>query len=257
MNSSSAHASHSLSSLNAVAFPTGCSSYPVVLFCVVLCCEAAGADLSAVNGVGTSALHWSVHSDDEDTITGLIERIHRPSPSHSLSSSSPSSPSSSSSPVIPCFLWTNARNETPLHWAVDWQKATAVRVLLRHAGSKVGAVVSAVDEHGDTPLHRIPIDCDVHPQCRQIVADLIQVGANITAENHAHRTPLQYFRTHEAQVSGKGGNPGGGANAGGRGKKSVGGDVSGSAETKEGWTEEMEDRAAKFRQNLTAQFHTV
>ena len=205
-------------------------------------CQAAGASLSSTNGVGTSALHWSVHSDDEGVIRGLIKRITR------QSKASPPSPSSSSSfssqPSVPCVHWRNARDETALHWAVDWQKPTAVRVLLAH-----GSPVDAKDENGDTPLHRVPIDCDVHPPCRQIVADLLHAGANVTAENAAHRTPLQYLQ----QLTGEGGEVKAGGKAGSAGSTSDG--AAGLDE--EEWAEEMEDRAAEFKRNLTVDFHTV
>jgi len=43
----------------------------------------------------------------------------------------------------------------PLHWAVDWTRVGAVRVLLEE-----GADSNTKDSNGNIPLHRIKKDCD-------------------------------------------------------------------------------------------------
>ena len=188
--------------------------------------------MTAVNAAGTSALHWSVHSDDERLILGLMERIRIRA--HTAKTDLRGGGAGRfTAGYTSAVHWRNARNETALHWAVDWQKPTAVRTLLG-----LHSPVHAVDEHGDTPLHRTPIDCDQHDACRQIVAALIAAGANVTAENHARRTPLQHFRTDQEAAQQQ------------QQQKGSGG-------TAEEWSEEMAERAAEFKQNLTQHFHTV
>ena len=209
------------------------------LFTSSLLAQAAGADATLVNSAGTSALHWSVHSDDERIIVGLMDRIRSQAARTGVGRGGGAGRSAETSSPTSAVHWLNARNETPLHWAVDWQKATAVRVLLSLHSS-----VHAVDEHGDTPLHRVPIDCDQHSTCRQIVSSLIAAGANITAENHAHRTPLRHFRTDQG--------PSQQQQQQRRGSESAAAPLA-----QEQWEEEMEGRAVEFRQNLTEHFDTV
>ena len=166
---------------------------------------AAGASLSAVNAAGTSPLHWSVHSDSDALITGLI---HRLCPQLADSQHAPPAPSGQPLPLCEALLATNERNETALHWAVDWQKTVAVSTLLRLADGSRGSgsasttasqqLTRAADVHGDTALHRLPVDCPSSAACRLIAQLVIARGANVTAENDAHRTPLAHFPTPAA-----------------------------------------------------------
>ena len=205
---------------------------------------AAGVPLSAVNAAGTSPLHWSVHSDSDALITGLV---HRVCPELAESEQVPPTPSTAAVTALPvcgALLARNERNETVLHWAVDWQKAVAVSTLLRLAdGSRASAtstqsaareLVHISDANGDTPLHRLPLDCPSSAPCRLIAQQIVARGANVTAENAAHRTPLAHFPTPAVDEESADGRRGGAVQS-----------------------DELDAAAAAFRRNLSTQFSTV
>ena len=214
---------------------------------------AAGLSLATVNAAGTTALHWSVHSDSDEIITGII---HRLCPGVKDSQHTPPTPAATTQhtaarrqlPVCDALLAKNERNETALHWAVDWQKPVAVSTLLRLADgsrSSVSAATTAsrdlvhvADVNGDTPLHRLPIDCPSSAACRLIAQQLIARGANVTAENKAHRTPLAHFPTPTDE-----------GHAGDGRERAVLRDA--------GALEELDEQAEEFKRNVTQQFDTV
>ena len=214
---------------------------------------AAGDSLSAVNAAGTTPLHWSVHSDSDRLITGLLDRL---CPQLAAARSQPPTPSAQphSAPQLPtcsALLARNERNETALHWAVDWQKAVAVSALLRLADDSRGSgtaeaskgrttaareLVAVADVNGDTPLHRLPVDCPSSASCRLIAQLLIASGANVTAENRAHRTPLAHFPTPTPTQDEQSGGP-----------------VTLQASQSDG----LDAQAERFRRNLSQHFNTV
>ena len=211
---------------------------------------AAGESLSAVNAAGTTPLHWAVHSDSDSLITGLLDRL---CPQLAAARSLPPTPSaqSHSAPQLPpcsALLARNERNETALHWAVDWQKAVAVSALVRLADDSrsssterhtaASELVAAADVNGDTPLHRLPVDCPSSASCRLIAQLLIAKGANVTAENRARRTPLAHFPTPTPTQD----------------EQAV---LGGAARLQAEQSGGLEAQAERFRRNLTQQFHTV
>ena len=218
---------------------------------------AAGASLSAVNAAGTTPLHWSVHSDSDALITAVV---HRLCPQLADSQRSPPTPTSQSTsvaqlPVCGALTARNERNETALHWAVDWQKPVAVSTLLRLAdgssssGGTTAArqLVDATDVHGDTPLHRLPIDCPSSAACRLIAQQLIARGANVTAENAAHRTPLAHFPTPTQPQQQQQREEGEGTER-----------EEAAAELGERRRDDdLDEQAEQFRRNLTQQFNTL
>ena len=207
---------------------------------------AAGASLLSVNAAGTTPLHWSVHSDSDTLITGII---HRLCPQLADSQRAPPLPATSQPtssvarlPVCGALLAVNERNESVLHWAVDWQKAVSVTTLLSIADGSVSSVsstaaasrelVDRADVNGDTPLHRLPIDCPTSASCRLIAQQVIARGANVTAENAARRTPLAHFPTPTLQPDGE-------------------------DSSAQGRVDELDGQAEQFRRNITQHFNRL
>jgi len=128
--------------------------------------------LFAVNGVGSGISHWAVVGNNRDLLVGLLDRV------------------GSDSDRIKWLSQLNARSESSLHWSVDWLSVDLIPILMKYLNS---THLNAVDSEGDTPLHRIPMDCVDRPRCLELVDLLIDYGANVTAENRYHRKPLQHL----------------------------------------------------------------
>jgi ankyrin repeat protein len=96
--------------------------------------QAAGTSPLAVNQGGSTPLHWASTVQDASVCVPVIRTL------------------------ADAGVSVHARNgagETALHWAVDWRAEHAVNTLL-----DMGADPNAVDERGNTPLHKIKADCD-------------------------------------------------------------------------------------------------
>ena len=170
-----------------------------------------------------------MHSDQCAVVLGVAQRLCRAA-SSSASGSCPSS----------LLFRLNERNESALHWAVDWQRGESLRCLLQllpPAASSASAVVNQPDVNGDTPLHRVPADCDASAACRALVRLLLRHGASVTAENRAKRRPLQHFNTAAGAVDEAAGSDG----------------ALQDAATQATLAEQAQD----FRHNLTVDFRTV
>jgi len=102
--------------------------------------------------------------------------------------------------VIPLLLshgWdvngANKAGETPLHWAIEWQSLWSVRALLY-----ANATVSALDQHQNTPLHKISSDCQENEVCTHIVSLMVAAAAPTMVANEYGRTVLEHFDTTAA-----------------------------------------------------------
>jgi hypothetical protein len=95
--------------------------------------QAAGTNASAINNGGSTALHWACSVANGDISTSLIRLLL----SRGLSVDA-----------------ANRAGETPLHWAVDWSRPHAVDELLNQ-----GANANLKDVEGNTPMHKIKMDC--------------------------------------------------------------------------------------------------
>lgn len=101
----------------------------------------------------------------------------------------------------------NDRNESALHWAIEWSSLNALNTLLSLINAScqhdcnpklcLYDAVNNIDINGDTPLHRIGIDCDTNRRTQQMIATLLRYDADPHIQNHYHRTPLQHctFKT--------------------------------------------------------------
>jgi ankyrin repeat protein len=146
------------------------------------------ADANVKNAAGTTPLHWAAAAGDAATVQQLL--------------------AAGADPNV-----ASARGDRPLHWAVEWLNVPTLRTLLAtrsphaatasaHAPAAAAASaasaasvadVSAVDEQGDTPLHRVSANCHHEWRCARIVALLIRSGAEMSRPNKHGRTPQQHF----------------------------------------------------------------
>lgn len=179
-----------------------------------------GCDVSALNAANTSVLHWAAASQSDDPIVIRHLLTINQSNKHTINQA--------------LLYHLNARNESVLHWAVEWKSHQILDELLRvikatkSDSSPVIDLINHPDENGDTPLHRLTIDCGSDPACRAVAASLIRAGANSTAENHSHRTPLQRINFDQSDN-----------------------------QSHNQSAEQLMHSADEFRRNLTDQFHTI
>ncbi len=89
---------------------------------------------------------------------------------------------------------TDKNGVTPLHHAVRFRSPTAVETLLEHGA----AVNQTCKRSGSTPLHRAvtstgaPGTAGKDAEARQIVALLLQYGADPAIKNKSGKTALDY-----------------------------------------------------------------
>ena len=80
-------------------------------------------------------------------------------------------------------------NWTFLHDSVLIQKLHAIRACL-----KFGIDVNARTDYGDTPLH---MACRVKKAKSEVVQELLNAGADLTAKDGSGMTPIQYARENK------------------------------------------------------------
>lgn len=180
-----------------------------------------GCDVNALNSANTSVLHWAAASKTDDPAV-FLHLLHLNQPTIQ----------STNQPITHKMLYhLNARNESVLHWAVEWKSQRVVEEiinLIKPSTSSSTNLLDQPDENGDTPMHRLTIDCASDRACQSIAASLIRAGANLTFENYSKRTPLQRITFDQAF------------------NQSITDSVN-----------HLHRTADEFRRNLTDQFHTV
>jgi ankyrin repeat protein len=124
-----------------------------------------GANAKAINRYGVSALHWAARHGNLEILGALLDSPIENRPNINLKASGNES--------------ATIQSGTALHWAASAGQKEAVTKLIDHNAS-----LEERDTSGDTALHlAIPVS-------EEIAVALVKEGADVSARNQLHETPL-------------------------------------------------------------------
>lgn len=166
---------------------------------------AAGADVNAPSARQERPLHWAVEWLNVAAVRALLATVPLPaakadSLSATVSATAAAAASASAGKSKSSGKGTATASAARAGAEVDLAATDAGFVMSAAGGPVLAAArarlnLSAVDEQGDTALHRVRTDCHTQWRCVRIVSLLLRAGAEMGAQNVYKRSPLQHFVT--------------------------------------------------------------